>query len=208
MAKREMETGLPPAGDERREVLKEREDVLQEQAEVLADSQERYAVDLSKMEIENELAYYFDELEVAGALPEYAYVWVQSAGNGRHVQRKLSYGWEVVQGNSPEAAALKGNDTTRRLGDVILMRIHKDRKRMLDARDDYRKRQQQEGAAGALQEVADKYARYGARVHIASGDDAASVGRQAMHGMAEQAATRQTDQWLRQGRMPGMPMPQ
>lgn len=212
MAK-EIKTGpgveeLPPAGDERREVLKAREDSLQEQAEALASEREVYALDPNKMEIENELAQYFDELQVNDADPNYAYCWVQTGGSGRHVQRKLYMGWEVVKGNDPEAAALKGTDTTRRLGDVLLMKIHKDRKKVIDMREDYKKSQQELGVAGALEELQDKYAKYGARIHVASGAMAQQVGRMGNQALAQQQATRQMDQWIRQGRMPGMVMEQ
>lgn len=199
---------LPAAGYERQEILKEREDVLQEAGETLADKQELQAINPRAFEVENELAYYFDELEVVGKQADYCYAWVLSAQNGRHVQQKLYLGWEVVQGNSPEAAGLKGTDTTRRLGDVILMRIHKDRKRLVDMREDYKRRQQEEGVVGNLRDIGDRYARYGARITIANGAEASQVGRLAAQQAASQIADRQTDQWLREGRMPGAVMPQ
>ncbi len=201
-------TGLPPAGFEREEVLKEREDVLQEQAETLASQQEVGTIDPRKLEVENELAYYFDELEVPGALPDYHYAWAQSGQNGRYIQQKLYLGWEVVQGNSPEAVGLKGTDTTRKLGDVLLMRIRKDRKKLVDMREDYKRKQQEEGVVGNLLDIGDRYAKYGARVTVANGPDASQIGRLAAQQAAGQLADKQTDRWLREGRMPGMVMPQ
>lgn len=206
MAKNAPTPDLPPPGDERREVLKEREDVLQEAAERLANEREVEAIDPKAFEVENELAQHFDELEVHDADPNYTYCWVQSGGNGRHIQRKLYQGWEVVQGNDPAAAALKHVDTTRRLGDVLLMKIGKDRKRLLDQREDYKRRLQEEGVAGGLQELQDKYAQLGAKAGVIN--DEALMTRMANKAAARQVGAKQMETWIRQGRVPGMTMGQ
>ena len=88
------------------------------------------------------------------------------------------------------------------------MRVHKTRKKLIDLREDYKRRQQEEGVVGNLLDVGERYAKHGARVTVANGADAAQVGRLATQQAAQQIATQKTDQWLREGRMPGMAMSQ
>src|ERR1700752_2160460 len=124
-----IEPDLPPAGYARDEELARRTDTLEEAAEALAEERQTEAIDPSKLEVESELAQHFDELSVSGQLPEYHYVWVNFGFYMRFVKQKQAQGYEVVQGDMPEAMELKGMlaDTTRRLGDCILMRVRKDR---------------------------------------------------------------------------------
>jgi len=204
MPKAAINQPLPPPGAERREVLKEREDVLQEAAETLAAQREVETINPKVLEVESELAQHFDELEVIGADPDYAYCWVLTGFGGRHVQRKLFQGWEVVQGNDPAAAALRHVDTTRRLGDVILMKIHKDRKHLLDMREDHKKRMQEGAVTGTLEDLQEKYARLGIKVHTPGYISEELMSRMANTASARQLAGRQMDTWLRQGRVPGM----
>lgn len=196
---------LPPAGHERDELLKVREDALQEQAEIRAAQGEREAIDPAKVRVESELAQYFDELDVAGRDPAFAYCWVPTHTYGRFVQQKLYKGWEMVQGEMPEARALKHTDTTRKLGDVVLMRIPKARKELLDKREEFKRFQQEEGVSAQLAELAEQHDTQ----IIQGGDlDPGHLRRMQAQSHARNRAGRAVDKWIRQGRMPGMVMPQ
>ncbi len=130
---------LPPPGDERREKLAQREDALEKKAEELSEKMEAYSLDPSKLKVENELAQHFDfslktMLKVTNAKPDRAYCWANhSAQHGFDVTAKMSIGWQVVKGNDPECEEHKGTDTTRRIGDLILMWMPKDRYERLES---------------------------------------------------------------------------
>ena len=201
MAKPQTEPNLPAAGYERNEELKRREDNLQEQAETRASEVEVGAGSILDVKVENELASRFDELEVQGALPEYAYSWTPTHTTGRFVQQKLYKGWVIVQGEMPEAAALKGTDTTRKLGDVILMRIHKDKKAVIDRREEMKKIQQEEGVTSLLQELAER-----ANTQIYEGDNISPdmLQRMQRRSEAQTRASKMKDRWIKEGRVPGL----
>lgn len=201
MAKATPTPNLPPAGYERDEELKQREDALQEQAELAAEQVDVGRANPKVFHVDNELAQWFDELDVNGAQDEYAYSWTPTHTYGRFVQQKLYKGWEIVQGDMPEARALKHTDTTRKLGDVILMRIKKDRKAMLDKREDYKRAQQELGVSAQLQELAD---RYGTRIIDQEEMDPGQLRRLEAQARARGRAGKMMDKWLRDGRMPGM----
>lgn len=126
-----------PAGDARREAMRQVADDLAQAAE--EQGVEGGAIRPDAFEIDNEIAGHFNELEVTNALPEYEYCWVNYNFGGRFIKEKQSHRvregsglqpvWEVVHGEMPEAPELRGigADTTRRLGDVLLMRARKDR---------------------------------------------------------------------------------
>lgn len=197
---------LPPPGDERREVLAARTDELDERAEQLAGELEVERIDSAKLKVESELAQHFDELDVSGALPEFHYCWVQSGFNGRFVKIKLTEGWAVVQGNDPEALDLKGMgaDTTRRLGDVILMRIRLDRYVMLQRREKAKRVAREEGITTGLREMGRDA---GVIVHVNDEMSDATLKRMQMRQQARATAGATTDKWLREGRMPGVATP-
>lgn len=213
MAKRVIPQGpgideLPPPGDERREVLRERTDELAEKIETNPVEIER--ADPRAFRVENELAQHFNELEVSNSDPNYRYCWVNSSLYGRFVKMKLAEGWEVVQGDMQEAVELKGMgaDTTRRLGDVILMRIQLDRYRRLQRASKARRESQNLAVEGSLRQTAEKYADRGVVLHT----DLSTMNPQTLKTLntrstAARVATQMTDQWLREGRMPGQPAP-
>lgn len=201
---------LPPAGDEQREILTEREDTLQQAAEERADTTERGSIDPRAFRIESELAQHFNELEVSNQDPAYSYCWVQSGFYGRMVKAKLAEGWEVVQGDLEEAIELKGMgaDTTRRLGDVILMRVTKDRHLILKRRERLKREAQELSVTGTLSELAEKYRQLGLVVHTdLKGIHPNTVKTMQVRAQARQTAARTMDHWLRDGRMPGAPAP-
>ena len=202
------QTTLPPAGDARREVLAERQDALDEQLEGVGDDVGR--IDPKALEVENELAQRFNELEVSNRDSGYMYGWVYSGQQGRMIRLKITEGWEVVQGDMREAEEMKGigTDTTRRLGDVILMRIRKDRYVLLQRREAEKRVRQQEGVTSTLEEMGESLGKRGVVVHT----DLKSMNPQMLKRMQNRAAARKiatgrVDQYIREGRMPGTPAP-
>lgn len=193
---------LPPPGDARREVLKARAEPLAEAAE--AANADVGTIDPRAFEVEPELAQYFNELEVSDAQPEFEYCWVQSAFHGRYIKYKLTEGWEVVQGDMPEALELRGMaaDTTRRLGDVILMRMTKDRYLALRRRREAHQRAVETGITSELQEMGAKYAGSGLIVHTQPDD--ALLKKMAAQAGAKQMAGQRFDTMIRTGNVPGM----
>lgn len=199
------EVKLPPPGDARREELKRRTDALEQEAEETG--LEGGTGPLP--EVENELAQHFNELEVSNQDPAYVYAWVNSGFYTRFVKMKLADGWEVVQGDMPEAEELKGvgADTTRRLGDVILMRIRRDRYLMLQRRERELRQRQQEGVTGTLQEMGDRYRQHGIVVHTGETMNPRVMETMQKRATARRAGGQQFDQMLREGRVPGRPAP-
>lgn len=197
---------LPPAGDARREELKRRTDVLEEAAE--STGVEGGTGPLP--EVENELAQHFNELEVSNQDPSYAYCWVYTGQQGRMIRMKLAEGWEMVQGDMLEAVELKGmgGDTTRKLGDVVLMRIRRDRYLLLQRQRRERTRNQSEGVEAALREAGEKYKDRGLVVHTSTDTMRPEiVKRMANQATARTIADKTMDQRIREGRVPGMPAP-
>jgi len=193
---------LPPPGDARREVLKERAEPLAQAAE--AANADVGTIDPRTFEVENELAQHFNELEVSNAQPEFEYCWVQSAFHGRYIKYKLTEGWEVVQGDMPEALELRGMaaDTTRRLGDVILMRMQKDRYLRLRRQREAHQRAMESGVTTALQEMGDRYAGQGIIVHTNPNDQL--LKRMQSGAAARQMAGQRFDKMIRTGNVPGI----
>ncbi len=194
---------LPPPGDARRETLSARADVLAEATDTSNAEIEGGSGALP--EVESELAQHFNELEVEGALPEYAYSWVYTGQFGRDIRSKQAEGWEVVQGDMTEAKALQGiaADTTRRLGDVILMRTRLERYMRRRKQRESHQRAVEEGVTAELQELGDRYAKYGIIVHT-------NASPELMKTMASRAAARhmastQFDSLVRHGNVPGTP---
>lgn len=205
-----------PAGDARREAQRAAADDLAERAETAGP--DGGAIDPKALVIDSELAQHFNELEVTNADPAYEYCWVQAGFHGRFVKQKLtervpeSWGmapvWEVVQGDMAEAPELRGNvglDTTRRLGDVILMRARKDRylksKRVRDAR----RAAMFSGTTTELEELGRQYRHRGIIVHTNMGQEQLDLmGRRAA---MRQQASQMVDGMLRDGSVPGLGAP-
>lgn len=164
--------GLPPAGDARRDEMKRRLEELQRmQADFERDFEgEIGAVDPSKLRVENEIAQHFDPstkmLEVTNADPDYVYLWEQADIHNRHgglwVTSRKAMGWEVVEGSMKEARDKRAVDGTRRVGDVILMRIRRERYLALEEADRRRRIARSEGISLHVLEEAE---RKGVRVH-------------------------------------------
>jgi len=147
------EPNLPPAGYKREEELTKRTDILEE--EVDKRSENVLAIDPSKMEVDREIRYDLEngELDVTNKDPAFEYKWVQCehpASNPARMVDALRYRsvtvdgvryptWQVVTGDMKEAAEKKTAIGTRKIGDCILMRCHKNTYEII-MREERRKR--------------------------------------------------------------------
>ena len=197
--------GLPPAGHARREELKKRTDTLAPQAEAANAAVEgATAVDWSRVEPEREIMQYRDELSVSNKQDDYCYAWVNVDyplnAKGLKVREKLALkGWDVVKGDNPEAIELKQTDGTRRLGDVILMRVKRDRFLELEAAEAAKRKAQQQSVTSNLEQLGQKYRRHGLIVHAGSNLNPDMLNVMQNRARGAMAAREQLDQGLRDG---------
>jgi hypothetical protein len=191
--------GLPAAGDGRREELKKRTDSLAEEAEKRGEDGGR--IEPKALKIDNEIASQYNELQVSNAQTGWCYRWVYTGGAGQTVMRARVDGWKVVQGEDPEAKELIAVDTTRKLGDVVLMKIPDKEYEMLQARD-RRIRAVQQGSV--TQEIVEMGKKYGGRIQVQTNLDSKAMQRLAMRSAAAQVAGNKFAEMLRKGTVPGM----
>lgn len=203
---------LPPAGDARDETLDKRKDALQQKAEELAEKQEVFALDPDALEVDREIRHILDMdgLEVSKADPNYVYSWTYFGGTGQDVWKKKRLGWEVVSGDMKEAQEHEAAvDGLRKIGDVLLMRLHRDRFAELEARDELIRQRQQFGVEAELRGLGDKYREHGFVVH--TNLEKVNLRGKPILGTMEKAARRealkQTDRKLREGTVPGLRKP-
>ena len=164
---------LPPPGDARREELSKRTDNLQEAAETLANEQEVYAMDPESPALtpDRELAKLFDSrtmsmLTVSNPQPGWRYSWANAVNqSGLQVMMKKYEGWQVVSGPDVECTEHKGPDGTRRVADVLLLKIPEAQYQRLAERDAIRRDRQQRGVAAELEALGHKYRDKGLKVH-------------------------------------------
>lgn len=205
---------LPP-GDERREAMAAVADELAERVET--ETIEGGAIDRKNLKVENELAQHFNMLEVSNQDPAYRYAWKWTGQHGVQIKMALAEGWRVVQGDDPEAIELKGMgaDTTRRLGDVMLMKMPIDRYLLLQRRAAKQREAREQSVVGNFQEILGPYhQRYGATaivqgVDVMTGQPVDSKRLDHMWKRSQAAAQggRMIDEALREGTMPGVPAP-
>ena len=171
---------LPPAGHARQEALKARADKLEMMAEQLEKKVELHGIDPDKFKPENEIVSHLDmrtfEFHFDGALPEYHYFWcyrnrkeqIDEAKsravywyNTRRMQAPVR-GYEMVRSGMPEWDANKDLQHAEGgivIGDLVLMRIKREVKEVIDANIEYFKRARTSGilnTAGMLEELADR----------------------------------------------------
>jgi hypothetical protein len=210
MAGRNGTTDLPPAGDARRDELKQREDVLAQEAEERAATLEIERIDPKVMRVDNEIASSFDqfnEIAVSNALnDEYEYCWVFAGRNSYWVRWKSAQGFEVVQNDMPEAQEHRGigADSTRRVGDTILMRIRKDRAARLRKAERERGAAREEGIDSTIMELGERARHLGVRVSRLGGLSAAQQDIIAKRAQARQIASAQFNDQIRTGTVPGL----
>lgn len=206
---------LPPAGDERREVLAARTDALAEAAETLEAKTDVHAMAPAALEVENEIGQFFNEMEVPNAQPEYAYKWEQrdplnKFGN-RHYLRSHALGWRKVYIDDDDAKGLghcQGPDASVIVGDTILMRIPRGRYIELRRQEYLQTRRQEQAFDGELQ---DRAAKYGVRTYDNDTLGSSNPGwdrqmeSRARSAQAERIALQQLDAQIREGTVPGRP---
>lgn len=197
--KKAEKTNLPPAGEARREELKQRSDALEEQGEREFAGVEK--INPHALEIDNEIAGHYNELQVSRAQEGWRYRWMYAGGNGQSVMRAKVDGWKIVQGEDPEARELIAVDTTRKLGDVVLMKIPEEKWERLQARD-VRMRAVQQGSV--TQEIVEMGKKYEGRIQVRANLNPREMQRLAMKSAAAKIAGNKFDQMLRRGTVPGM----
>ncbi len=219
----EMKPDLPPAGPKRDDELIQRMDGLQQAIEELkGPAADRVRIPEGALKPERELQHLIrDEgaLHVSDRDPEFDYCWVYVGRQQQKVWEKKSMlapgmtsTWHVVQGEMKEAREFMAEDTTRRVGDTILMRIRKDQHEIWLKANESRKRMQVEGVTSTLQELGSKH-RDNFIVHTDQEDSLASgrsmmdvVGKRAgvRRAFAKQVAGAELERQIRTGTVPGM----
>ena len=205
-----------------REELSKKAEKLIAQANKLLSQIEVETADPAALSIENEVRQALNELNevyVSHMQSEYAYAWIfRDAYNqfgGRYVRKMQALGWEVVQGDNPEAIEHKHVDGTRVVSDCLLMRIRLDRKLLLEKRDRLLREAQQAGVTARVYELAE---RAGTRVYDKLPgfvEDAmnARAGEQRVQRAAAMGAFHRlnaggkVDRMLKTGTIPGIPVP-
>jgi hypothetical protein len=206
---RDLSDPLPPAGDDRREVLAEREDRLQAEAEQRAAALEIERIDPKALRPEREILQHFDEfneLAVSNAQDDHEYCWVYAGRNSYWVRWKSAQGFEVVQGDMPESQEHRGigADSTRRVGDTILMRIRKDRAVAMRRRGREQAARREESIDSTIMALGEQYRDTGVRVSRLGGLSPAQQDLIAKRAHARQIATSQFTDQIRQGTVPGL----
>lgn len=200
---------LPPPGYKRDEELARRTDELAERAET--EGPEVYGIDPSKVEPDREILYKsIDQqmIHVTNKDPESMYAWIYYGLNGQMIWAKKALGWRVVTGDDPECQEYKEADGTRRIGDVLLMKISKERYLELEQMSEKRRDEQYLGIKSRLQELSDKS---GIKIHEDLAD--VSIGGRSLESIMERKAAAQDvamehiDKKLRDGDVPGIPSP-
>ena len=111
----------------------------------------------------------------------------------------------------PEARDYRHEDTTRRIGDVILMRILKTDHALLLQNFEYRRQLQELGVIGDLRELGDKYRSKGFIVHTDGDARFASDKESLMDTVKRRAAAghgmKAVGKMAKEGNIPGVPIP-
>lgn len=202
-------TGLAPPGAAQREQLAERHDTLQQQAEEMP--VEHFTIQnpnvfAPERELQD-LIQTRDALTVTNPQPGYAYSWVFTGLQGQMIWAKKAKQWETVQGNDPESREYLYNDTSRRIGDVMLMRLPLDLY-LLEQQEAEKKTQKIEESI-----TSDLYtleAKSGGRFKVHADQETnpylpeMKSGAQS-HG-AKQVAMKHLDGQIRRGTVPGVPV--
>ncbi len=207
---------LPPAGYSREEELLRRQDELEKRIEALTGDGEnkidRVAVDASKIEKENEILNFLDN----GSYPVqdgehdlYVYSWTQRDIHGRyggtHVFRKKALGWEICMYGNPEKAGMRSPEGYCIIGDVLLMRCRKDlylrQRQHIDKITELRRA----AADSEFRQVGDRARSSGIIARVEEELTPTQLKNMSIRAEARRKANTMSDQWIREGRMPGVP---
>jgi hypothetical protein len=216
LAEARPDAALPPPGHARDEVLRERADTLEQKAEEIFE--DRGAINPEAFEIDREIQHLLhdrnDGLEISDPHPAYMYCWANfQNSNGTQVWQRKSWGWEVVGGNMPECSHLRREDGTRRIGDVLLMRIRKDLHLLLEQKNEKKRLRQQYGVDADLQTIVANNPKAFRSVRTSDRNPEDPLIQRTMtageaSSGARRAAMQQVDSMLRAGNVPGMAHPQ
>lgn len=181
-----------------KETAKLNADKLAEAAEAI----EGGKINLEDIEEDREIQFHLfhHEHEVSQKQAGYQYCWVFTGQNGRFVMQKKALGWDVVQSNDPEAIELKTADGTRRLADVLLMRVTDKRYRTIQRAQHELNVRQQEGIVSNLEEQGRKT---GIIVHNTN-DNSSTMSAVAKRAAQQSIARGAVDKMIRQGNVPGL----
>lgn len=202
-------TGLPPAGHARNEELQVRHDNLQQQAEKI--SAEHFSIQnpnvfAPERELQD-LIKTRDALTVTNPQPGYAYAWVYTGLQGQMIWDKKAKHWETVQGIDPESREYLYTDTSRRIGDVMLMRITLDLYFLEEKKNAEKTLKVEESITSDLYMLeAKSQGRF--KVHVDQETNPYLPGMQSgapSHG-AKQVALKHLDGQIRRGTVPGLPV--
>lgn len=209
---------LPPAGDARRDVLRQRDDQLAEQAEGL--SGEGGAIDPRALEVENEIGAAFNEMDPPHKRADMRYKWVYRAPFTRSATGMQSFtqakaeGWQPVRENDPDGKDMDHCETTPEgfivVGDVILMRLPIERYVRIRraAKDQTMRRETAINAdLAAIARSAGSRMYDTAELEQVNQRWSETMEARAKTAMAGQMANKQMDKWIRDGRVPGVPAP-
>ncbi|RLI53354.1 MAG: hypothetical protein DRP09_15935 [Candidatus Thorarchaeota archaeon] len=175
----------------------EQKERLEEAAEKLNEESGVHAIDASAFKEDREILDKINLLEVSNKQKGYVYKWVYYGLNGQAVWRMKALGYKVVTGKMPEAIEQKEADGTRRIGDVLLMRIPEKQAKIIDKKMEEKRLRQQFGVESSLVELGSKYSRKGIKVHTGEAGINLAQGAQ---GVASKAR----DKMLREGTVPGL----
>jgi len=155
------QASLPEAGYKRDEELARRADALEERADA---APEVYPIDPKAFEEDREILYdlTIDQLQVTNMQPGYVYCWAYFGQNGQMVWAKKALGWRVVgvgpdAGRDRECEEHKEVDGSRRIGDVLLMKIPEERYNRILKAQERRRLAQQLGVTQDVQDFAEKH---------------------------------------------------
>jgi hypothetical protein len=201
--------------------LKERQDTLEQQAEELAGSLEREAINPDKLRPIREIQYAIRQgaLQVTNAQPGYRYSWVCTQMHAQGIWQKKTLGWETVHGDMPESREHTVEDSSRRIGDTILMRIPEERAREIDAYNEYMAQTRLVGTENELIDFGEAYRGRGLSVSrledmpenkqraVAARGAAGRAGAKElfMEQATKSVALGAIDEKLREGNVPGLP---
>jgi len=204
---------VAPAGYKRDEQMAERKDDLQQKAEEMNKQVEIGSIDPTSFAPDREILHAIsgDALTVSDRLPDYEYKWVRDVNNNggpsnavlkeiartvvatdAHGKKQVYPTWEVVRGEMPEAIVRKTAMGTRQVGDVILLRCHKNTYAVIQQQEELKKQAQEDSVVSALE---DKAERVGAPMHNYT------------QAQASQLAKNQFNSMIKTGSVPGMPGP-
>lgn len=157
--KQQPEPNLPPAGYKRDEELAKRKDELEQKGEEQFGNIGKIPDAFFEEDREIQDAIHKDYMAIGVGHPLYVTKWVNFVNlHSQEVWRAKADGWLVADGKVfPEAKHLVCEDSTIRVGDVMLMYIRKDRHMQLMLREE-KKRLKRE--LGIEEEIVDFVARY------------------------------------------------